>query len=124
MWVNPGITVPPCSSAILIAAVTRPFMPSTTSRTMSLRYILKSVATWSLRLLPVCSLPPAGPIISVRRNSTLVCMSSRPGSRTNLPFSRSSQILFRPPMTASASSAGIIPQALSILAWAREPMTA
>ncbi len=39
----------------------------------------RSVATWSLRLRPVCSLAPAGPASSVTRRSTAVWMSSSVG---------------------------------------------
>lgn len=35
-----------------------------------------SVATWSLRERPVCSLPPSGPMSSLRRRSLAVWMSS------------------------------------------------
>ena len=35
-----------------------------------------SVATWSLRERPVCSLPPSGPMSSLRRRSFAVWMSS------------------------------------------------
>lgn len=44
-----------------------------------------SVATWSLRLRPVWSFPPAGPISSVSRRSLAVWMSSSPGLMTNVP---------------------------------------
>ena len=36
----------------------------------------RSVATWSLRERPVCSLPPSGPTSSVSRRSTAMWMSS------------------------------------------------
>jgi hypothetical protein len=43
------------------------------------------VATWSLRLRPVCSLAPADPASSVTRRSTAVWMSSSLGSKANVP---------------------------------------
>ena len=77
MWVNPGITASPLSSATLTRAIMSPLTASAALRASSLRYILKSVATWSFLLLPVCSLPPAGPIAWVRLNSMQVWTSSR-----------------------------------------------
>ena len=50
--------------------------PASSSRLVNRR---RSVATWSLRLRPVCSLAPAGPAISVTRRSTAVWMSSSDG---------------------------------------------
>ena len=43
------------------------------------------MATWSLRLRPVCSLAPAGPASSVTRRSTAVWMSSSLGANSNAP---------------------------------------
>ena len=76
MWVNPGITASPLSSATFTRLDIRASTASAASRAASLMYILKSTATWSFLLLPVWSLPPAGPILDVRVNSTLVWMSS------------------------------------------------
>ncbi len=123
MCVNPGMTVLPFSSATFMRLDIRSPMPSTVSRTASLRYILKSVATWSLRLLPVWSFPPAGPMASVSLNSTLVWMSSSSGSRGNLSSSISESMALRPSIMASASSAGMTLHAFSILTWASDPIT-
>ena len=43
-----------------------------------------AVATWSLRLRPVCSLAPTSPTSSVTRRSMAVWMSSSPGAKTKL----------------------------------------
>ena len=43
------------------------------------------MATWSLRLRPVCSLAPAAPAISVTRRSIAVWMSSSVGANANVP---------------------------------------
>ena len=51
--------------------------------------IAMSVATWSLRERAVCSLPPTGPTISVRRRSIAMWMSSSSGSKGNSPSSSS-----------------------------------
>ena len=44
-----------------------------------------AVATWSLRLRPVCSFAPASPASSVTRRSMAVWMSSSVGAKTNSP---------------------------------------
>ena len=80
-----------------------------------------SVITWSLRLRAVCRRRPASPTSSVRRRSTAVWMSSSPsreGERRPPPSRRRSAA--RPSSIAAASSAGMIPWAPSIRAWARE----
>ena len=123
MCVNPGMMVFPLSLAIVISESTSVSMDDTTSRTASLRYILKSTATWSFLLLPVCSFPPTGPIRSVSLNSTLVWMSSKDSSSLNSPDSISATMVFSPSMILSASSEGMILHSFSILTCASEPIT-
>ena len=96
IWVKPGMIVSVLSSAIFSRLVTNPSMDLTASSALSLRYILKSTATWSFLLLPVCSLPPAGPILSVSENSMLVWMSSSLKSSWNVPSSISLRMALRP----------------------------
>ncbi len=63
-------------------------------------YSRRSVATWSLRLRPVCSLAPAAPASSVTRRSTAVWMSSsRRRTRT-----ASRQLVVRPRSSASSTA--------------------
>ena len=123
MWVNPGITVSPFSSAMRTRAIIRLFAASAAWSAASRRYMRKSVATWSFLLLAVCSLPPAGPIASVNANSMQVCTSSLERSNAKVPASTSLRMSLRPFSMESASSAGMTPQAFSILTWARDPMT-
>ena len=123
MWVKPGMTASPLSSATLTRAIISPLAASAALRASSLRYILKSVATWSFLLLPVCSFPPAGPMAWVRLNSMQVCTSSREWSNSKVPSSTSARMSFSPAMILSASSAGMTPHFFSILTWARDPMT-
>ena len=49
----------------------------------------RSVATWSLRERPVCSLPPTGPASSVSRRSIAMWMSSSSSRSSNSPRSSS-----------------------------------
>ncbi len=58
----------------------------------------RSVATWSLRLRPVCSLAPTSPASSVTRRSMAVCTSSSPAAKTKRPSATSS------PTRSSAAS--------------------
>ena len=87
-----------------------------------LRYILRSSATWSLRLRAVWSFFPVSPIRWVRTCSTNMWMSSQPGSTSSFPDSRSSRIPASPSVRASRSSGVIIPFAESIAAWAMLPV--
>jgi len=67
-------------------ATTPPRPPPSTLTCSSLySHSRVSVATWSLRLRPVCSFPPTGPISSVRRRSLAVWMSSSPCLMINEP---------------------------------------
>ena len=54
---------------------------TTISRAWSRRYSRRSVATWSLRLRPACSLPPSAPSRSSRPRSSAVWMSSSAARR-------------------------------------------
>ena len=49
--------------------------------------------TWSLRLRPVCSLPPVAPMSSLSRRSLAVWMSSSPLLISKLPAAHSSATL-------------------------------
>ena len=60
-----------------------------------------AVATWSLRLRPVCSLAPAAPASSVTRRSIAVWMSSSDGTNSNVPSASSSSTRSSAASTAS-----------------------
>ena len=81
----------------------------------------KSSATWSLRDRAVCSRPAGAPIISLRRASTVIWMSSSAVEKVKLPASISCKTCTRPASMAVASSGWRIPVAASMAAWAREP---
>ena len=85
--------------------------------------IAMSVATWSLRERAVCSLPPTGPTISVRRRSIAMWMSSSGRRNGNSPPSSSSATRSSPPSSSSRSASVMIPAAASIVAWARDCST-
>ena len=99
-----SLTIPACTSSLT---------PRNQSRT--------SVATWSLRLLPVCKRLPASPILSVKRFSIFKCTSSKSSSHSNLSALISAKISFKPFSIALISALEIMPCALSICACASEP---
>lgn len=63
---------------------------------------------------PVCSLPPAAPISSVRRRSLAVWMSSSPSLISNLPAAHSSLTSCRPLVISSRSASVMMP---GVYAW-------
>ena len=62
-------------------------------RARSRVYIARSVTTWSLRERAVCSRPPTGPAISVRRRSIAMWMSSSSALEREAPLA---QLALRP----------------------------
>ena len=82
----------------------------------------KSVATWSLRLRPVCSRLPASPTRSTRRASMFMWMSSSSATKGNRPASISAAIPSSPPRIAVSSTSSITPARASMAAWARLPL--
>src|ERR1700736_5609968 len=110
-----------CSSARTSSALCRSAIASVRSRQAPLAYRRRSVATWSFRLRPVCSLPPAGPASSMSRRSTAVWMSSSPAWKANVPRLISSEMCSSPATIASCSAAGSTPMACSMAACATEP---
>src|SRR5690606_608759 len=121
-WVKPGITVSASASARpnkpCCKRVISPRMVSISSRS----HRRMSVATWSLRLRPVCSFLPVMPMRSVRRASMFMCTSSRSTRQSNWPASISAWMSLSPAMIASRSSAFSTPACSSMVAWAIEPM--
>ncbi len=121
MCVNPGMIVAACSSArsssarrsAVSCAVSASIAPRSHSR--------MSVATWSLRERPVCSRLPASPTRSVSRRSMLRWTSSRSRDHTNSPRAISARICAMPCSIRAKSSAGMIPVAASMRAWASDP---
>ncbi len=81
------------------------------------------MATWSFRERAVWSLPPSGPMISVRRRSTAMWMSSSSSAKRNSSLSSSAAIWSRPPLICSLSSALRTPARSSARACACEPRT-
>jgi len=59
--------------------------------------------------LPVCSLPPVGPIISVSRRSFAVWMSSSPSFTTNVSAAHSALTFNNPLKSSSRSASDMIP---------------
>ena len=89
--------------------------------TSSLRYILMSTATWSLRLRAVCSRLPTSPRRLVSSCSTNICMSSAVMSISSLPLWISSFICSSSPTIALPSASLIMPLAASMAACALLP---
>src|SRR3989344_2557644 len=80
-----------------------------------------SVATWSLRLRPVCRRLPASPTSWVRRASMFRCTSSRSSFHSKAPDSISCVICAMPRWMEAWSEAEMMPCAASISACARLP---
>ena len=87
----------PAARSRLTSAVSR----STSRRRSQSR---RSVATWSLRDRPVCSLPATAPTLPARAISRLRCTSSRAGSQATVPLRTSSSRAASPPMSVTASA--------------------
>ena len=82
----------------------------------------RSSATWSLRLRPVWSLPPTGPISSVRRRSIAMWMSSSAGRKRNRPASSSREHAHEAARRAAGLRRGVSSCArTSAFTWARLP---
>jgi hypothetical protein len=120
--VNPGISTPTSASARATAALIR---LARWGRVTFVRCACSqrrvSVATWSLRERPVCSLPPTAPTSSVSRRSLAVWMSSSPGLTTKASASHSAATASRPATMVAASSAVSTPHAASARAYAWLP---
>ena len=110
------------SSALSHTTEARVFVRAVSSSISSLRYMRKSSATWSLRLLAVWSFLPTSPRREVSTCSTNMWMSSAAGSMCRAPELRSSRMVCRPSMSVSASSCVMIPLAPSIAAGAMAPV--
>ncbi len=80
-----------------------------------------SVATWSLRLRPVWSLPPTSPTSSTSALSTFMWTSSRSSLQAIFPARMVSRTFSRPARIARASSSETTPTFASMVTWAREP---
>jgi hypothetical protein len=80
-----------------------------------------SVATWSLRLRPVCRRLPASPTSAVRRFSMFRCTSSSSRFQANSPRSISPAICAMPRSISTRSCAPMMPWRASIFACASEP---
>src|SRR5581483_11053870 len=80
-----------------------------------------AVATWSLRLRPVCNFAPAGPAISVTRRSIAVWMSSSVGTNAKVPASSSPATWSSAARIDSASASSTMPARASPRTWARDP---
>ena len=80
-----------------------------------------SVATWSLRLRPVCRRAPGVPMLRVRAPSTAMWMSSSLTSQAKSPLAIWPEMSARPASMACWSASEMMPCSASILAWARLP---
>src|ERR1019366_8637931 len=100
----------------------RAMISEATASSSRLAYNRRSVAIWSLRLRPVCSLAPTSPAISVTLRSTAVWMSSSPGSNRNSPASSSAPTWSRAPSSVDTSCSLSRPPLPSPRTWAREPV--
>mmetsp|Transcript_34485 Transcript_34485/g.67847 ORF Transcript_34485/g.67847 Transcript_34485/m.67847 type:complete len:218 (+) Transcript_34485:767-1420(+) len=107
--VYPAIRIPTCLSLKSAIACRSSPISDSTFRSASTHHRRVSVATWSFLDRPVCSLPPAGPMISVRRRSLAVWMSSSPGLISNESEAHSDATVPRPATMASHSSSVRIP---------------
>src|SRR5215217_4148865 len=123
-WVSPGTTAsgPAARPAVTRASIS-PARASTASAQACLSHRCRSVATWSLRLRPVWSLPPAGPTSSVRRRSTALWTSSSPSVNSNRPASSSRATWARPSSRSLPSPPSSTPAATRPRTWARLPAT-
>src|SRR5262249_46667163 len=66
----------------------------------------------------VCSLPPSGPISSVRRRSIAMWMSSSSSWNSKAPFSSSAPTRPSPSVTCTSSASSSTPSLASARAWA------
>ena len=98
-------------------------MRSATAGSSSLHQRRRSVATWSLRLRPVCSRAPAGPASSVTRRSIAVCTSSSVGAKANVPAASSPATWSSASRTAATSVPSSKPARPSPRTCACEPRT-
>ena len=114
----PAVIASGCLVAKEMIDASSPQTASAIRRHNPLRYSLKSVATWSLRLRAVCRARAGSPIISPKRLSTKVKMSSSSASSGNPCSSIWSLRRDSPETRASDWSREIIPVAPSISAWA------
>mmetsp|Transcript_23554 Transcript_23554/g.63391 ORF Transcript_23554/g.63391 Transcript_23554/m.63391 type:complete len:210 (+) Transcript_23554:1024-1653(+) len=117
-WVTPAVRRSTCVSPMLAMASISPSRSSVIFHTSSRIHIRTSVATWSLRERPVWSLPPFGPMSSVRRRSFAVWISSSPGLSSNVPAAHSARTCSSPATICVFSSAVSVGEAL---AYAIEP---
>ena len=123
-WVSPGTTASgPAARPAPTRASISPARASTASAQACLSHRCRSVATWSLRLRPVWSLPPAGPTSSVRRRSTALWTSSSPSAKANLPDSSSPATWARPSSRSLLSPTSSTPAPTRPRTWARLPAT-
>ena len=91
-------------SARSIATVINSSILFTVSFISSFNHNRTSVATWSLRLRPVCNFPPGAPINSDNLRSFAVCISSSDGCNSKRPSSHSLYTWSKPLCIASFSS--------------------
>src|SRR5690606_30085558 len=117
------MTTPRCSSARSTSTALSSSMSAITAPPRRLRWRRMSVATWSLRLRAVWSLPPTGPMRAVRWCSTFMWTSSCSSLSSSRPALTSSSTPRRPSSMALPSSAVRIPCSVSMRAWASEPAT-
>src|SRR5215208_971511 len=122
-WVRPGTTASGAARPAATRASISPARASTASAQACLSHRCRSVATWSLRLRPVWSLPPAGPTSSVRRRSTALWTSSSPSEKANRPASSSPATWPRPSSRSLPSPSSSTPAATRPRTWARLPAT-
>src|SRR3954469_22426635 len=113
MWSSARCASSPISSQIIRRAS---YARSWTNRATS-------VATWSLRERAVCSRPPTGPAISVRRRSIAMWMSSSSAANGKLPSLSSRSAASSPSSSAARSASVMTPRAASIRACARDCAT-
>ena len=110
-----------CCSAKSKSEICKLLILANTSSVVARNHKRTSVATWSLRLLPVCKRLPASPILSVRRFSMFKCTSSKSSNHSNLPALISAKISPKPDSIAITSVCAIMPCAPSMRACAIEP---
>mmetsp|Transcript_10554 Transcript_10554/g.24807 ORF Transcript_10554/g.24807 Transcript_10554/m.24807 type:complete len:218 (-) Transcript_10554:159-812(-) len=109
--VYPGMMMSASAAARLAATWIRPRSRPPSFSHVPRRCSLTSVTTWSFRLRPVWTLPPAAPMSSVRRRSLAVWMSSSPSQTTKVPAAHSARMLSSPLRIDVPSSAESTPAA-------------
>ena len=120
-WVKPGMMTSTFFCAMVSKAFCKLVSKSPIKSISPRNHKRTSVATWSLRLRPVCRRLPASPTKVVKRASMFRCTSSKSSFHSKLPASISMLIWAKPFWMEAKSSLEMIFCAASMSACAKEP---